>query len=365
MVANDQATRDGCLWLTPHELEKEFNAVKQANLSLGFVTEVSNFAAQGACRYDHNARSCWLNNLKVLRPVFCRKNRIGTGSFLAASGVGCIRYDGHRRIRLPYLGNVSMTRPLQDGVADEMAIRNGSGRWYASIGCLQTAMAPPQRETQSVGGVYVGINPLAVDGIGVEYQNPKGYCRAPGRLKCWLRAQARRTPDSRGGQVAQRRIDGAHRWVVGLRDNVHHHVSRALVGKYHTLGIETLNVAGMIRAGLQSRALADAGMSGLLNQITAQGPVARHPHCGSRPVVSHSKTCAACGVVNKDLGWEPRWSCPNCGVIHDRKQNAARNLRKLALLAAGEEVMLPDGESRPATILSPVKLPRMKGEPSR
>ena len=33
------------------------------------------------------------------------------------------------------------------------------------------------------------------------------------------------------------------------------------------LGIESLNVAGMIKAGLQSKALADAGMSGLLNQI--------------------------------------------------------------------------------------------------
>ena len=365
MVANDQATRDGCLWLTPHELEKEFNAVKQANLSLGFVTEVSNFAAQGACRYDHNARSCWLNNLKVLRPVFRRENRIGTGSFLAASGVGCIRYDGHRRIRLPYLGNVSMTCPLQDGVADEVAIRNGSGRWYASIGCLQPAMAPPQRETQSVGGVYVGINPLAVDGIGVEYQNPKGYCRAQGRLKCWQRAHARPTPGSRGGQEAQRRIDGAHRLVVGLRDNAHRHVSRALVGKYHTLGIETLNVAGMIRAGLQSRALADAGMSGLLKQVRYKAR-----WYGTRIVAAdqwhpNSKTCSACGVVNGDVGREPRWSCPNCGVIHDRKQNAARNLRKLALLAAGEEVMLLDGESRPATILSPVKLPWMKREPSR
>ena len=36
-------------------------------------------------------------------------------------------------------------------------------------------------------------------------------------------------------------------------------------------------------------------------------------------------------------------SCPNCGVIHDRNQNAALNLQKLALLAVGEEVMLPDG----------------------
>ena len=36
MVANDQAGRDISLWLTPHELEKEFNAAKQVNPALGF-----------------------------------------------------------------------------------------------------------------------------------------------------------------------------------------------------------------------------------------------------------------------------------------------------------------------------------------
>ena len=30
-------------------------------------------------------------------------------------------------------------------------------------------------------------------------------------------------------------------------------ISRALVVKYHTLGVETLNVAGMIRTGLQAK----------------------------------------------------------------------------------------------------------------
>ena len=40
-----------------------------------------------------------------------------------------------------------------------------------------------------------------------------------------------------------------------------------LVQKYHTIGIETLNVSGMIKAGLQSKALAPAGMSGLLDKI--------------------------------------------------------------------------------------------------
>ena len=38
-VANDQAARDTGLWLTPHELEKEFNSVKQTNSSLAFTTQ--------------------------------------------------------------------------------------------------------------------------------------------------------------------------------------------------------------------------------------------------------------------------------------------------------------------------------------
>ena len=129
----------------------------------------------------------------------------------------------------------------------------------------------------------------------------------------------------------------------GLRDNAHHHISRALVEKYHTLGIETLNVAGMIRAGLQSKALADAGMSSLLDHIHYKAQ-----WYGTRIVEADqwypsSKTCSACGVVNTELGREPRWSCPCCGVIHDRNENAARNLLKLALLAVGEDVMLLDG----------------------
>ena len=44
LVANDQAGRDTGLWLTPHELEKEFNAAKQGKVknmdpALAFVTD--------------------------------------------------------------------------------------------------------------------------------------------------------------------------------------------------------------------------------------------------------------------------------------------------------------------------------------
>ena len=344
MVANDQAGRDIDLWLTPHELEKEFNAAKQVNPALAFVTEVSKFVAQGACRNYRNARSRWRNkSLKARKPVFHKKNRTGTGSFLAASGIAIVHYDGHRRIRLPYLGSVRMTRSLPEGIPYEVTIRRRNGRWYASIACWKPPMAPPRRETQSAGGVDVGISPLAMDSDGVEYQNPQAYGNVLRRLGRWQRAQARRTPGSRGWWETQRRIDHAQRRVVGLRNNAHHHVSLTLVRKYHTMGIETLNVAGMIKAGLQSRALADAGMSSLLDQIQYKAN-----WYGARVIEADqwypsSKTCSGCGVVNGDLGREREWECPNCGTQHDRNRNAARNLLKLALLAVGEDVTLPDG----------------------
>ena len=358
LVANDQGGRDARLWLTPHELEKEFNAAKQINLALAFVTQVSKFVAQGACRNYRNAHSRWRNpNIRANKPVFHKKNRTGAGSFLAASGIACIQYDHHRRIRLPYLGSVRITRTLPEGIPHEVTISKQNGRWFASINYWKPPMAPPQRETQSVGGVDVGINPLAMDSDGTAYQNPRALYLALRKLRRWQRAQARRTyrkptrqqilegkvPKNRGWHEAQQRIDAIQRRIKGLRNNAHHQVSRTLVRKYHTLGIESLNVSGMIRAGLQSKALSDAAMSNLLRQVRYKAQ-----RYGTRIVEADqqypsSKTCSACGVVNQDLRREPQWPCPACGQHHERNLNAARNLLKLALLAVREDVMLPDG----------------------
>ena len=122
-------------------------------------------------------------------------------------------------------------------------------------------------------------------------------------------------------------------------------MSRALVRKYHTLGIETLNVSGMIRAGLQSKALADAGMSGLLHQVRYKAQWYGTQIVEAGQWFPSSKTCSVCGAVNGDLQREPDWDCSGCGTHHDRNENAARNLLKLALLAVGEDVMLPDGKA--------------------
>ena len=247
--------------------------------ALAFATEVSKFVAQGACRNYRNARSRWLNKkLKARRPIFHKKTRTGTGSFLAASGVKLIQYDGHRRIRLPYLGSVRMTRSLPDGGSYEVTIRKRNGRWYANIAYWKPPIAPPQRETQSVGGVDVGITPLAVDSDDVHYQNPKALDSALRKLRRWQRAKERRTLGSRGWWEAQRRLDAVQRRVTGLRNNAHHQVSRELVpevprSRYRDVERRRHDESRPAIQGIGRRRYVEPAPPDPL-----QGPVVRHPH---------------------------------------------------------------------------------------
>ncbi len=49
-----------------------------------------------------------------------------------------------------------------------------------------------------------------------------------------------------------------------------------------------------------------------------------------------SKTCSACGSVNRDLTLADRtWDCPECGTPHDRDENAGINLARLPASQAG------------------------------
>ncbi|MCE7981696.1 MAG: transposase [Caldilinea sp. CFX5] len=83
----------------------------------------------------------------------------------------------------------------------------------------------------------------------------------------------------------------------------------------------------MMQNGNLAKSIADAGWSQFVSYVEykaawAGAEVVKH----DRWFVS-SKTCNDCGFINRELKLADRtWVCPSCGVIHDRDENAARNL---------------------------------------
>jgi putative transposase len=101
------------------------------------------------------------------------------------------------------------------------------------------------------------------------------------------------------------------------------------------IGIEDLNVRGMMANSTLSRAVADVGMFEFRRQIEYKA--AMH---GARIVVVNqwypsSKTCSDCNHIHIGLALSDRqWTCDGCGVLHDRDHNAAINLKNMAASSA-------------------------------
>jgi len=118
-------------------------------------------------------------------------------------------------------------------------------------------------------------------------------------------------------QVANTRRDGLHKLTTELATN------------YDTIVVEHLHVAGMIRNRRLARQIADTGFAELRRQLgykTAWYGSALHVADRWFP---SSKTCSVCGWRNPSLPLRKRvFTCP-CGLVMDRDENAAVNLKQL------------------------------------
>jgi putative transposase len=122
-----------------------------------------------------------------------------------------------------------------------------------------------------------------------------------------------------------------HSAVARARRDYHHKQALTLVRENQVIHVEDLNIVGMVANRRLARAISDAGW-GQFVRIVGEKAVryGRTLSVVSRWLAS-SKTCSACGHRLDELSLEIRtWTCPKCGVVHDRDHNAA-----MVILAAG------------------------------
>ncbi|WP_236031757.1 transposase [Ktedonospora formicarum] len=117
----------------------------------------------------------------------------------------------------------------------------------------------------------------------------------------------------------------------------------------------------MVKNGKLSQAISDVGWSEFVAQLDYKA------HWYGRTLVKidkwypSSKRCFDCGHVLDSLPLEIRsWTCPACGVHHDRDVNAAKNM-----VAAGQAVLACGESVRPGAVKTKLgKTPRSR-KPSK
>lgn len=236
--------------------------------------------------------------------------------------------------------DVVWSRPLPEPPSSVTVIREPDGRWYVSCRINRKV------ESLSGGGqigIDLGLTHLATLSTGEKIDNPRHLGRRQKRLAKLQRRMAKKRKGSKNRAKARLNVARAHSAALHARQDFLHQLSTRLVRENQTICVEDLCVKGMLRAKLHSRSISDAGWSEFLRMLSYKSAWYGRELVKINRFHPSTKTCGACGTTGHKLSLSDReWTCPDCGVAHDRDVNAARNI-----LAAGLAVSACGGDVRP------------------
>jgi putative transposase len=247
------------------------------------------------------------------------------------------------RIRLPHLGWVRMREALRfTGKIMSATISRVADRWYVSLTVDTQEHALPKAENQGAVGVDLGVADLATLSTGEKIPGPKAHKALLNRLRRLSRSLSRKKKGSENRKKAKAKLAKLHARIGDIRKDALHCLTTNLTRRFHTIGIEDLNVRGMVKHRHLARSVADMGFFEFRRQVEYKAAMR-----GGLVVVADrwfagSKVCSRCSNKLEALSLSVRdWRCPACGAVHDRDVNAAINLRNLAVSstvsACGEE----------------------------
>lgn len=251
--------------------------------------------------------------------------------------------DGSR-IRIPHLGWVRMRETLRfTGKIMSATVSRAADRWFVSIAVdTPDGSHLPQAENQGAVGVDLGVAALATLSTGETTPGPKAHKALLGRLRRLSRTLSRKVKGSANRRKAKVKLAKLHARIANIREDALHKLTTDLTRRFHTIGIEDLNVRGMLRNRHLARSIADMSFFEFRRQLEYKADMRGGIVNVADRFFASSKTCSACGHKLDILPLSVReWACPACGGVHDRDVNAAINLKNMAVsstvAACGEE----------------------------
>ena len=274
---------------------------------------------------------------------------------------GALRIEGCRVIVLPGAGQVrtaenirALWRHARRGTGRVLSatIREKAGRWAVSLRLEIAAPPQPGRRGGTVGAdAGIGNNLLIVmcpDGaIAEKVPNPRALRASLTDLRRANRALARKQEGSSRWRKAKRKLACTQAHAANIRSDAIHKATTQLAKTHGQIVIEDLAVRQLAR-GIRShrKSWADAAAGEIRRQLTYKADWYGCDLWLADRWYPSSKTCSICQQVNKSLTLADRdWTCPGCGTLHDRDENAGINL---ARLPASQAEAPSDGKTGPA-----------------
>lgn len=261
---------------------------------------------------------------KVGFPRF-KSKRTSKKSYTAKMGVKVT----DKAIQLPKLGLVKcvVSRPIEGRVLSATVSQSASGKYYVSVLCTDVKVEPKQT-TGALVGIDLGLKAFAVTSDGEVFANPKYLAKSQRKLAKLQRQLSRKTKGSCNRDKARLKVARLHEHITNQRTDFLHKLSTQLINDYDFIAIEDLQVKNMVRNHKLAKSISAVAWGEFVRQLEYKASwYAKYVQRVGKFYPS-SQLCSNCGYKNplvKDLDVR-EWKCPECGVKHDRDENAATNI---------------------------------------
>lgn len=203
--------------------------------------------------------------------------------------------------------------------------RDGLGDFYVYIVTDATDFEVRTRTGQSVGFDF-GLKKFLTASDGNDVISPLFFAQSAKLLQQACRELSRKRKGSNNRRRAKLKLARLYRKIYNRRHDFHFKLARKLCIEYDTICIEDLNVKAMHRR--YGRKIGDLAFSEFVSILKCEASRFGTTIIEVNRFFASSQICHCCGERNpavKDLSIR-EWTCPKCGVTHDRDLNAAINI---------------------------------------
>ncbi len=235
----------------------------------------------------------------------------------------------HGFLVLSKIGRMALrwSRPLE-GTPKTVTVSREADGYSVCFSCAEVPTQPLPATGQETG-IDVGLKVFLVTAQGVAFENPRHFRKAERRLKTAQRRVARRKKGSHRRRKAVTLLAKAPQDVQRQRRDFHHKTALALVAHHDTIYLEDLRVANLVRNQRLAKSISDASWAQFRAILEAKAVYAGRRVVAVPPAYT-SQDCSGCGEpVQKSVSVRTH-ICPNpdCGLVLDRDENAARNIER-------------------------------------